>query len=1068
MGSPRTSNRKPKRKQFKDFVEEASTSSRAKTCKTENTATELNVEPKEVEAHNPQLSENGGEGDKLSRETDQIVSSSSPVVAMELDREVTTGDSTVNIDRPVQPDISLQSPQMDVNYMERDQKIPLVKQEPCSPSLVPVFGESVDSFAGADSESNAIGLSGGDTAIRSSSRTTKPTNKLKVGCSTSDVAGRSSYLSSKSVKSPSMTSVQNQSINGSRKTAVRGRLNSKKQQTEEIQRLYICKKSGCGKTIKRCAIKANTLCCDATGYSSRWYHLSSEEHYCNACFEQFYRSKHEGFDEYHEWKRAWMNNSKADSGFRCIANYMSERQLPYWVKCIQCDSWRQLGNQIELTHELINTYVCAMGNMNNTLDEQALGPDRRMPHVKYTCHQITDPSVEAVFASSTTWMASLNYSPFLKYSPAASLLTSYYPDGVGMSAVDIDESLCPITSRSNHVANLPEITKLVEQQSAVDLPQDSSDNAAKKGKESETRLLMSPGGRKSLNQPSGTGTSGYFHPFYKPFEHGKALCMRPDVMELDEAQEFPEYVKDQAIYLGLRNLVVALWTLQKRSFLTTKKCCEYVILRGLTRIHICESLLPRIICFATYKGLINIGALRIPTGGALLPKQFARKDVLVIGAGPAGLGAARQLHNFGMSVKVLEARDRIGGRVHDDWSLNGVCVGRGAQIVNGCVNNPMALISEQLSLKMQVLKPQCDLHDCNGQPIPSSSDKRMDFHFNALLDIIAEWRRNQQENCDSSLGEKIMEAHREWIRQTGLSFSDVEEQLLQFHIGNLEFACGAKLDQVSAFHWDQNETFAQFSGDHTLVQYGFSTLLSALASGLTIRFNSPVVSIDYSKEKAMAILENGDVFSADCILVTVPLAVLKSNSIKFIPQLPQSKLEAMEKIGCGCIEKIGLEFEERFWDDKLNGANYFGCVPSKSDRKGFFTMFYDMPNVALGKDKVLMSVISGDSVDAAAEMSEDEIKDIAMTVLEKIFPHKEIPPPKKYFVTCWKKDPYARMAYSYIKTHGSGDEYDKMAQSVNGRLYFAGEATNRHFPQTVTGAYLSGLREAAKIAVYNP
>lgn len=79
---------------------------------------------------------------------------------------------------------------------------------------------------------------------------------------------------------------------------------------------------------------------------------------------------------------------------------------------------------------------------------------------------------------------------------------------------------------------------------------------------------------------------------------------------------------------------------------------------------------------------------------------------------------------------------------------------------------------------------------------------------------------------------------------------------------------------------------------------------------------------------------------------------------------------------------------------------------------------------------------------------------------------QEVPDPVKFFVTRWSKDPWLQMAYSFVRTGGSGEAYDIIAEDIQGKVFFAGEATNRHFPQTVTGAYLSGVREASKIAAF--
>ncbi|KAM6298993.1 lysine-specific histone demethylase 2 isoform 2-T2 [Aegotheles albertisi] len=538
-----------------------------------------------------------------------------------------------------------------------------------------------------------------------------------------------------------------------------------------------CEKAGCTATCPVCFASAAERCAK-NGYTSRWYHLSCGEHFCNECFDHYYRSHKDGYEKYTAWKRIWTSNGKSEPSPKA---FMADQQLPYWVQCTKpdCGKWRQLTKEIQLTPQIAKTYRCGMKLNNSTKTE------------------------------------------------------------------------------------------------------------------------------------------------------GSDQCSMPEDLEA----------------------------------LTPQKCIHHIIVRGLVRIR-CVQEMERILYFMTRKGLINTGILSVSPDQCLLPKEYHNKSVIIVGAGAAGLAAARQLHNFGIKVIVLEAKDRIGGRVWDDKTFKGVTVGRGAQIVNGCVNNPMALMCEQ----------------------------------------------------------------------------------------------------VSARSWDHNEFFAQFAGDHTLLTVGYSTVIDKLAEGLDIRLNFPVQSIDYSGEEVQVTTADGTVWTTQKVLVTVPLALLQKNAIQFNPPLLEKKIKAINSLGAGVIEKIALQFPYRFWDSKIQGADFFGHVPPNSSQRGLFSVFYDMDPE--GKQSILMSVVTGDAVMTIKNLDDKQVLQQCMTVLRELFKEQEVPDPVKFFVTRWSKDPWLQMAYSFVKTGGSGEAYDIIAEDIQGKIFFAGEATNRHFPQTVTGAYLSGVREASKIAAF--
>lgn len=798
-------------------------------------------------------------------------------------------------------------------------------------------------------------------------------------------------------------------------------LNSKK--------LKPCDKSVCAKAAMKptCFALASDKCC-IDGWTSRWYHISIGEHYCNDCFDNFYRSTKEGYDAFSRWKRLWSLNGITEAN---IKMFLVDQYLPFWIQCVACDKWRQMPKETDVTPDLIRGFNCR------------LAVAKTSENVADPCAEPEDPRVQE--SMEPQWINVLLAPPYMMSSPAAPFLVNYFHDGVGMSACGNMKDIQKKKSPSNGDAD------------GSDCSEGENDPSSAAGSKSKTKS-----GKTVL--PSVPGVPSYFQPFDQPGFRQLALSLPPNQMTDDEQIQFPQYAEEQQMYLAVRNIVLALWTLNQKEALTVEKCISHLICRGLVRVR-CIQELPSIVHYLTRKAYINTGIFSGSLHGIIAPGTF-RKNVIIVGAGPAGLAAARQLTNLGCQVTVLEARDRIGGRVCDDFSL-GQCVAKGAQIINGATNNPITLLCHQMDNQLVEISDICPLLTNSGKIMNPEVDKYMDFHFNSLLENVHLWRTKATREDTSLLG-KIKEMHQQFVDETQLDFSKDEEQVLQFHYAYLEQACGAPLDSISAINWDQNETFSQFGGAVCLVPGGYSKVIQRLAKGIDIRFNTQVTSVDYSGDRLNVVTFGGSELVSDYLIVTIPLYLLKKEVIKFNPPLPDAKIAAINKMGAGVIEKVVLQFDHRFWSRKTGNADIFGRVPDSPSTRGLFTVFYDLTVRCKRKDQpdgeaLLVTFLSGNSAKLVRSKSDKEIVDMCIAALKQLFPEEEVTEPKSYFVTRWQDDPYAGMSYSYLPVGSTGFLYEDIAAPVSNKVFFAGEATSRCFPQTVSGAYMTGLTEACRI-----
>ncbi|XVF04107.1 hypothetical protein REPUB_Repub05bG0053300 [Reevesia pubescens] len=507
--------------------------------------------------------------------------------------------------------------------------------------------------------------------------------------------------------------------------------------------------------------------------------------------------------------------------------------------------------------------------------------------------------------------------------------------------------------------------------------------------------------------------------------------------------------KEQNDYIVVRNHILARWRSNVQMWLSKGQIKETVSNEY-------EHLRVAAYDFLLYNGYINFGVS--PSFSSYIPEEATEGSVIIVGAGLAGLAAARQLLSFGFKVVVLEGRNRPGGRVYTQQMGKNdklAAVDLGGSVITGIHANPLGVLARQLSIPLHKVRDNCPLYKPDGVPVNKEIDSRIETIFNKLLDKVMELRKIIGGFANHiSLGSVLEKLRQLYV----MARSTEERQLLEWHLANLEYANAGCLSDFSAAYWDQDDPY-EMGGDHCFLAGGNWRLIKALCDEIPIIYSKTVDAIRYGNG-GVEVVAGDQAFQADMVLCTVPLGVLKRRTIRFEPELPQRKLAAIDRLGFGLLNKVAMLFPHVFWGEDLDT---FGCLNDTSEKRGEFFLFYSYHTVSGGP--VLIALVAGEAAQTFECTDPSLLLHRVLCKLRGIYGPKgvDVPDPIQTICTRWGNDPLSYGSYSHVRVQSSGGDYDILSESVGSRLFFAGEATTRQYPATMHGAYLSGLREASRI-----
>lgn len=409
-------------------------------------------------------------------------------------------------------------------------------------------------------------------------------------------------------------------------------------------------------------------------------------------------------------------------------------------------------------------------------------------------------------------------------------------------------------------------------------------------------------------------------------------------------------------------------------------------------------------------------------------------DVVVVGAGAAGLAAGRMLERAGVSFRVLEAKNRIGGRAFTDTvTFDGLPFDHGCHWLHSASLNPLREAADRLGFRyrrQQHWGPRRLFVD--GAPADDAAAFSLAEAFervDANIATIAAERR------DVALSAALA-ADDPWrpVIAHGLSLAsstDVEETSL--------------LD--TAFYRNTDEDFP--------VEQGLGTLVATIAAGLPVTLSTPVSAIDWSGRRALVRTAAGEL-SARVVILTVSTNVIAEGAIRLTPELPVAIGEALGYCRLGHAEKVGFLLTEPM--PELETQSFLTCWQRSGPNQmpgSFYCNQFGQP---------IISLYLGGSCCRDLELAGSAAMiDFALFHLCDVFGADFRRRIRKSLTTHWASDADVRGAYSVVRP-GHAAARLALQTMFSDRLILAGEATAGEFYSTAHGAHLSGER-AARLAV---